>query len=219
MKKTQGSLTIEASLSLTFFMMLFLSFIAIGRYTTTQTRVRHSLNECAIVMSARNNQLVKVSGIVNSLIGIDNSGVVSIVNLFNPDLASEIGTNAGFMSAPYTNSSSVPNGTSTDTWTYSDLQAEVARYFSYNYLDVEYNDVKKLSYSEIQTMLADNGLKDFEVTGYDEIGHTESNKIINDGKLTVMIKYKIDIPFSLGKVLGKDAEPEFNDVVVLKLMK
>ena len=78
-----------------------------------------------------------------------------------------------------------------------------------------------MSYSQIKSELEKKGLKDVEITGYnyEDKNGGETKQIIQDGTLSVMIKYKIDVPFSLGKLLGKKAEPEFCDVVVLKLLQ
>ncbi|MBR6338085.1 MAG: pilus assembly protein [Ruminococcus sp.] len=218
MKKTDGSLTIEASLSLTVFLFLFLSFIALGRYTTTQNKVKHSLNESAIVMSAKNNQLVKIQSCINNLAGTNSSGIVDLVSLFDPDFAKQISSSIG---VPYTHSSSLPDGNKSAAWSNDDLKTEVTRYFAYYYLDKDLSEVNKMSYSQIKSELEKKGLKDVEITGYnyEDKNGGETKQIIQDGTLSVMIKYKIDVPFSLGKLLGKKAEPEFCDVVVLKLLQ
>ena len=70
MYKNKGSLTIEASLVLFVFVFAFLFFMSFAKYSAVQNKVKHSLNQTAISMSARNNQLVQLSKILNKAAGL-----------------------------------------------------------------------------------------------------------------------------------------------------
>lgn len=53
-KEKRGSITIEATLALTFFMFFMLTFLSFGKYYQVQTKVKHALNETALTMSFDN---------------------------------------------------------------------------------------------------------------------------------------------------------------------
>lgn len=80
MKKTRGSLTIEATLALFFFIMVFLMFHSIGRYVTYQSRVKHALSQTAVELSMQNRYNAHRNDNFKNLVGTNPNDIIQKLN-------------------------------------------------------------------------------------------------------------------------------------------
>lgn len=240
MKKENGSLTIEASISLVFFVLVMFTFMAIARFTTMQNRVKHSLNQTAITFSARNQYLNNFGSCVEQLTGATVAEYKDFLDLFSEKLGS--GTLES--KVPYTN-----EHMSNDTLKYEVEKIFVAEFFGLDYEDAENSslitsalkndnitytvpslDGKSDSEKEaiFLEVLEKEGIKELSFEGgYDGgkfIGepsdedkaayHLGGNK-----QLYVKLTYKLDVPFSFAEALGSAAEPEFSDSIKMTILE
>ncbi len=223
MKKNNGSLTIEASFVLLVFVFAFLFFMSFAKYSAMQNKVKHSLNQTAISMSARNNQLVQLSKIMNKATGLSTEKLAEWVNDFGLDETFKISD-----VTPYTSSSTDAYKNKTTNWSDTDMKREILRFFAYYCIDLSFKDSDKMSYEEISKMLDKSGLVDVQITGgnkktvdVNESNNTliSQNQFVNGNNLTIIITYKIRTGMSFGSIFGFDKEIEFSDSVSVKLMK
>ena len=210
MKKERGSLTIEASFSLVFFIIIMLTFMTFARLTTIQNKVKHSLNQAAITLSARNVVLCNIGANMKYILGKNFTDFDTLLkkfdesNIKDPDGKAEgdFRTVVASWGAPY----------SDGTWGDDDLRYEVlksfvAQYFCISYEDVEDNatlqnalkeykstynvsSLKGLSRSQKEAILTEvlkqTGLKEFKVEG----GH-EGGKFISEATKEDKAKYNV----------------------------
>lgn len=221
--KNKGSLTIEASLVLFVFVFAFLFFMSFAKYSAVQNKVKHSLNQTAISMSARNNQLVQLSKILNKAAGLSTEKLAEWVNDFGLDKTVKISN-----VTPYTSYSADAYKNKTANWSDADMKREILRFFAYYCIDLSFKDSDKMSYEDICKRLDKSGIADVNITGgntkkfnVDEQNNTLTigNQFVNGNDLTITITYKIRTGMSFSAIFGFDKELEFTDSVSAKLMK
>ena len=76
-KRESGSITIEATIALTIFMIFFLAIIGIGQYFAVQQAVKHSVNQTALSISADNRRRQSLGNYKTV------SGITDIVKAFD----------------------------------------------------------------------------------------------------------------------------------------
>ena len=229
MRKNNGSMTIEASIVLFLFIFAFLFFMSFAKYSQVQNKVKHSLNQTVISMSARNNQIVQLSNVIKNAIGIDastisewNANINEILKAFDKETHIDI---SGL--TPYTSSTSYYNGDSASNWDTEHMKREIIRFFAYYYIDLPFKSSDKMTYDEIVKKLYSAGLEDVDITGgntetekVDEKGIvTRKNSFVNGNTLSITIKYKIRTGFSFGSIFGFDDDIEFSDSISVNIMK
>lgn len=221
MKKEKGSLTIEASLTLVIFLFFFMFFLTFAKYSTVQNKVKHCLNQTAISMSARNNQLVKLSKALDKASGMSTQDISEILNTFGAENA------FGIELSPYTTLIDTISENKETSWSGDEMKKEIIRFFAYYYIGLPFNESGTYTYDEIKNMLGNAGITDIEITGGNkEITKLESdgtltlkNPFVNKNELTIIIKYKIKTGMSFGSFFGIGDDIEFTDSVSAKLMR
>ncbi len=217
MDKQKGSLTIEATFAMMFFFIIFLAFTTVAEYTETQNLVRHSLDQMALSMSAKNYQYSQVHAIVESGTGIKASDISEVVGWFNfTDVDDMYGLGKTFR-LPYSDESKAVDKTKYTVWSDAQMLRDAARMFAYYYCDLSFSASNSMSYDDIVNHIQDNtNLKDVKFTG---CGGSKSDEIMDDGTLNVAITYSIKAGISFDTVmLQKDNPWKFTNQVSMKLM-
>ncbi len=214
MDRQKGSLTIEATIGMVMFFIVFIAFSSLGHYTEVQNKVRHSLNQMAVSMSARNFQLSKLHEALESATGVNLSDVSEIIGWFSISDPDDMTGSGKKFDLPYTTESTYPvDKTKYNAWSKGDLKCEAARMFAYYYMDLSFKDSKKLSYSQIKAKIEEKGIKDFEMEGCGTGGAW-----MEDGNLCVQVTYGIDTPISFDTLFGDGKFLKFTNQVTMKLM-
>lgn len=208
MKKDNGSLTLEASIVLFIFLVFFLFFLSFAKYSAVQNKVKHSLNQTAISMSLRNNQLVKIANIINNAAGISQNNIAEWMKYFtnNNELSIKLGT-------PYTLKAEDKTGKEDNIWNDNDLKREVIRMFAYYYIDLSFSDSDRLSYEDIQKKLSQAGLMEVEITG------GNNGMFLDKNELSIVITYKIKTGLSFHSIFGITDDMKFTDSICTVLME
>ncbi len=222
MKRENGSLTVEASLVLFVFLFFFLFFMSFAKYSAVQNKVKHSLNQTAISMSARNNQLVMLSKVMDKAVGISTDNIAEWIAAFGQ--SSSVSTKLG---VPYTSSTTDIAKDTTAVWNDNDMKREIIRFFAYYYIDLSFKDSENMSYDDVCKKLSQAGLTDVEIKGgnsditqknsYGKV--TTYNQFIYKNDLTIVITYKIKTGMSFHSIFGLTDDMEFTDSISAKLMK
>lgn len=227
MKKENGSLVIEASIAMVTFLFMFLAFLTIARYNTYQNRVKHALDQTAVQMSARNFTLSEMQVVASAFTGVPPSEIaknVGKISKLAENTITGIGEQGGGRNVPYTDAA----------WTRDELQREVLRMFTSQYLDdLTFEETAGKTNTDLINELTENGItinldKEEGIYGENQtgggggIGGTEfisESKSGNHSELTITIDYEIDTGLSFHGFFGIDTDPKFKDSVKITLME
>ena len=124
MKKEKGSITIEASLALTFFMFFILTFISLGVQFKIQSAVKHAVNQSAQTLSISNKWQEVIAGM----------SVPELVNSVG-ELITEIDPDLGAQWVEFTSDMQ-----SFENYSEAELQKELKKYIVYYLTGVETDD-------------------------------------------------------------------------------
>ncbi len=219
MKKTEGSFTIEATLSLFFFIMMMLLFQSIARYVTYQSKIKHSLNQTALEMSVRNYTLSEIGKDIVNLFGTGTS-MQEISELLNKMYLSREAKNIAKEGAPY----------SSGQWDNKDIEMEALRYLASEYLNISLDDVSKYDKEKILKEFETNNIKQLKISGGfsgSYLKKTEKSKVNKKMasvtgdvyELYIIVEYRVNTGLNLLPIFGGAIEPSFKDSVKIPLMQ
>lgn len=215
----KGSLTVEASVALVFFMMFMLAFLSICRYCTYQNKVKHCVNQTAIDMCVRNNMLRQLSTIEESLLGTSLDEIAGFLGDGNDDIENGLGLIGD--ETPNFLSSIVRNGTYS-RWSNKELRVEILRFFASNYLGTDFDKIEK-DEEYIKNELAKHGIKEIKIEeGFEDKDGKKSffkkDSKNDNGMICFKVTYKIDTGMNFQSFFGIDVEPEFYEAIKIPLM-
>ena len=218
--KEKGSLTIEATIALVVFMILFIIFLTFGSYVRLQNEVKHSLDQTALTMSMSNSLKARYRHL-EELTGIKGTDIAGIVRHFDQNAAQNVNR---FFGEPYTTGriagSTGQSKTSVSGISNDDIKKDIKKYFVYYlYPEMSMDDIEKADQDEL---IRKKGIENFEISAKektDKLTGAVTNDFIDGTKLTINLKYDIGMNKSLLRFFSINEGPEFNESITITLAR
>lgn len=216
--KEKGSLTIEATISLVVFMILFIIFLTFGSYVRLQNEVKHSLDQTALTMSMVNSLRSRYT-IIEDLTGIKGSDIAGIVRHFDQNAAQDVNR---FFHEPYTTGRIAgvtgQSKTSVSGINNSDIEDDIKKYFVY-YLYPEMT-LKEIENANQDELIKKKGIENFRISAKkkeDKLTKNVTYDYVDGSKITINLTYDIGINKSLLKFFSISEGPEFTESITFVL--